>query len=156
MLRLGETSSGLDRTALLGGYFMSAIEHYSTLIAGQETPLEWTATFRHDSEDTRYETYVDLVHMTDVVEGTGHVTDIVGEIDLQISLLGGYIMPDIVIFGHDSEGTRYETDDVKKTGHEPDLVGGPDLRTIILEGYVMPAVEHYSTSVAGQGTHSLE
>jgi len=27
MLRLGETSSGLDQTALLGGYVMSAIEH---------------------------------------------------------------------------------------------------------------------------------
>ncbi|WMV34447.1 hypothetical protein MTR67_027832 [Solanum verrucosum] len=93
MLRLGETSSGLNRTALLGGYFMSAIEHYSTLTAEQETPsLEWTATFRHDSEGTRFETYVDLVHATDVVEGTGHVTDLVGEIDLRIAFLGGYIM----------------------------------------------------------------
>uniref|UniRef100_M1A8M3 Uncharacterized protein n=1 Tax=Solanum tuberosum TaxID=4113 RepID=M1A8M3_SOLTU len=142
MLRLGETSSGLDRIALLGGYFMSAIEHYSTLTAGQGTPsLEWTATFRHESEGTRYKTYDDLVHATDS------------------TLVVGQGIPSLkwtAIFGHDSEGTRYETDDVEGTGHETDLVRGPNYRTVILEGYVMPVVEHYSTLAAGQGTLSLK
>ncbi|WMV34449.1 hypothetical protein MTR67_027834 [Solanum verrucosum] len=89
-LRLGETSSDLDRTALLGGYDILVVQHYSTLAAGQGTPfLEWTATFEHDSEGTRYGTDAHLVHGTKVVEGTGHGTDLVGETDLQTTLLGG-------------------------------------------------------------------
>ncbi|KAH0749026.1 hypothetical protein KY290_028258 [Solanum tuberosum] len=65
------------------GYDMPVIEHYSTLAARQGTPsLEWTATFEHDSERTRYGTDTDLVHGTDVVKETGHGTDLVGGTDL--------------------------------------------------------------------------
>ncbi|KAH0662297.1 hypothetical protein KY284_027228 [Solanum tuberosum] len=161
-LRLDETSSDLDRNALLGGYAISVVQHYSTLAAGQGTPLEWTATFGHDSENTRYGTDIHLVHGTEVVEGTGHET----------ALLGGYAMPAVehysaldagqgrtpslewtATFGHDNEDTRYGTDAhlvhgtevVEVTGH------GTDLQTALLGGHAMPAVEHYSILVAGQG-----
>ncbi|WMV34452.1 hypothetical protein MTR67_027837 [Solanum verrucosum] len=53
------------------GRILPVVEHYSTLAAGQGiSSLEWTATFRHDSEGTRYETDTDLVHGIDAVGWT--------------------------------------------------------------------------------------
>ncbi|KAH0660068.1 hypothetical protein KY289_028816 [Solanum tuberosum] len=145
--RLLTCSSGVVLTKKLRlGYVIPAVQHYSTLAAGQGTPsLEWTASFGHDSEGTRYGTDAHLVHGTEVVEGTGHGTELVGGTDLQTALLGGYVMPVVehystlvvgqgilslewtATFGHNSEGTRYGTDVVEGTGHGTDLVGGTDL-----------------------------